>query len=131
MQHYHYVTGKELIDVFISHADKKPDREEEESDFKEPAELDGKLRWQIIRLIPAKSKSPSSVGEVKDTHPPSRVDGAGHPDYKKTASAGDSDQPGECNEELEDLVKKEIDVSFKEHNKDFGVKMIVIMLLFQ
>ena len=100
--------GKELIDIFISHTDKKADGEEEETEFKEPAELNGKLRWQIIRLIPAKSKSPSSVGEVKDTLPPP-VDGVVDSE-KKTAAVGDSDQLGECNEELEELVKKEIDV---------------------
>ena len=96
--------GKELIDIFISHTD---NGEEEETEFKEPAELNGKLRWQIIRLIPAKSKSPSSVGEVKDTPPPP-VDGVVDSE-KTTAAAGNPDQLEECNEEL-DLVKKEIDV---------------------
>ena len=31
--------------------------EEEETEFKEPPEHDGKLRWQIIRLMPMKFKS--------------------------------------------------------------------------
>ena len=31
--------------------------EVEESEFKEPPEHDGKLRWQIIRLMPMKFKS--------------------------------------------------------------------------
>ena len=48
---------------------------------------------------------------MKDTPPPP-VDGAGDQDTKKTAAiVGESDQLGECNEELEDLLKKEMDVS--------------------
>ena len=106
-----FFAGKELIDIFKNHSDKKINGDEEETEFKEPAELNGKLRWQIIRLIPAKSKSPLSADEKKNTlhHPP--VDGAEDQTKKTAAGVGDSDHPGECNEEIEDLVKKEIDVS--------------------
>ena len=105
-----FFAGKELVDIFKNHSDKKTNGDEEETEFKEPAELNGKLRWQIIRLIPAKSKSPLSVDEKKNTPPPP-VDGAEDQNKKRAAGVGDSDQPGECNEEIEDLVKKEIDVS--------------------
>lgn len=35
---------------------KKTEEEEEESEFREPSELGGKLRWEIIRLMPSKCK---------------------------------------------------------------------------
>ena len=48
---------------------------------------------------------------MKDTPPPP-VDEAGNRGIKKIAAmVGESDQLGECNEELEDLLKKEMDVS--------------------
>lgn len=95
-----YFPGKELIDIFIS-PNKNKDGEEDESDFKEPLELEGKLRWQIIRLMPTNSKS-------------SRGGGGGGRE-RKTDSADDSNQLDECSEEVEELVRKEVDVSYWLH----------------
>ena len=104
--------GKELVDIFVSPTNKKSDGEEEESDFKEPAELDGKLRWQVIRLVPAKSRVPSAAVRLKETSPPLDGGVAEDPDPDKgTAVVGGSDRLGECDEELEELVRKKVDVS--------------------
>ena len=105
-------SGKELVDIFVSPTNKKGNEEEEESDFKEPAELDGKLRWQVIRLVPAKSRAPSAAGRLKDTSPPPDRGAAEDPE-KETAAVSDSDRLGECDEELEELVRKEVDVSLR------------------
>ena len=43
--------------------------------------------------------------------PPLPVERAKDQNKKTATGVDDSEQPGECNEEIEDLVKKEIDVS--------------------
>lgn len=88
--------GKELKDIFISPTAKIPDDdEEEESEFREPSELGGKLRWEIIRLMPSKSKSSTRDVEHDKSY-----------DSEKKGKTEVVDDPVQLDENIEEMVRK-------------------------
>ena len=88
------------MDIFISaNTNAVKGDKEEESEFKEPPEHGGKLRWQIIRLMPTKFKSLIDRDQV------SSVDSG-----VREKRLNDSDRLTECSKALEELVRKESDV---------------------
>ena len=98
--------GKELRDIFLgSTLNKSGDDEEDDSEFKEPLEHEGKLRWQVIRLMPTKSRSPTRYEEACDTPTDSTRD---QPERSKKTTVDSSNQVDEHDEEQRE---KEGDVS--------------------